>query len=87
MAYYIAVYDINVKRGPKALRLFRRYLTWVQNSVFEGELTVSQAAELEAEAAKLLKEEDSVIIYEWRSQAYTERRVLGAERGERGPII
>lgn len=87
MPYYIAVYDINVKRGPKALKLFRRYLSWVQNSVFEGELTVAQAAELELEAKTLLKDEDSVIIYEWRTQAYTERRVLGAERGERGPIL
>ena len=37
MPYFIAVYDINVKRGPKMLKLFRRYLNWVQNSVFEGE--------------------------------------------------
>lgn len=87
MPYYIAVYDIDVKRGAKALKLFRRYLSWVQNSVFEGELSVSQAARLEAEAKALIRNEDSIIIYEWRTKAYSERRVLGVERGAGGPII
>ncbi len=81
MPYLIATYDISVNRVAKALKLFRRYLNWVQNSVFEGELTVSQIARLEAEVRDLLEEEDSVLIFELRTTAYMERRTIGAERG------
>lgn len=87
MPYVIAVYDVGVKRNTKALKLFRRYLSWVQNSVFEGELSPSQLAELEDATLRLLEESDSVILYEWRTRAYSERRVLGAESGSPGPFI
>ena len=86
--YYIAVYDVNVKRGPKLLKLFRRYLTWVQNSVFEGELTRAQFQELQAEARGLMnEEEDAVIFYELRDERYTERVTLGLDRGERSRFL
>ncbi len=38
----ILVYDTAVKHNPKALRTCRRYLHWVQRSVFEGQLTPAQ---------------------------------------------
>ena len=88
MPYFIAVYDINVKRGSKMLKLFRRYLTWVQNSVFEGEMTQAQFQELQAQARALMKnEEDSIIFYRLRDERYTERTSLGAEQGERSRFI
>ncbi|HMX39907.1 MAG TPA: CRISPR-associated endonuclease Cas2, partial [Saprospiraceae bacterium] len=37
--YVIAVYDVGEKRVGKMLKLCRRYLNWIQNSVFEGELS------------------------------------------------
>ena len=78
MAYYIAVYDINVKRGPKVLKLFRRYLTWVQNSVFEGEMTRAQFERLQIETDAIIdRSEDSVLFYELRDERYTERVSLG----------
>ena len=87
MPYVIAVYDVAVKRNAKALKLFRRYLSWVQNSVFEGELSPAQLAELETAAKQLLCEGDSVIVYELRTRAYSERRVLGEEPGAPGPFV
>ena len=88
MPYFIAVYDINVKRGPKMLKLFRRYLNWVQNSVFEGELTRAQYASLREEAKTIMDTtEDSVIFYQLRDQRYTERTVLGAEHGKRDRFL
>ena len=87
MPYVIAVYDVSTDRVAKALKLFRRYLSWVQNSVFEGELTKAQLAELEAEARTLLQDEDAVIIYEMRTIAYTERRTIGPERASVGPFV
>ena len=81
--YYIAVYDVNVKRGPRVLKLFRRYLTWVQNSVFEGELTPAQFAELKAKAEGLIEpSEDGVVFYELRDERYAERVALGTRQEE-----
>ncbi|PRY19702.1 CRISPR associated protein Cas2 family, partial [Spirosoma oryzae] len=33
MPFCIAVYDVSQKRTGRMLKLFRRYLSWVQNSV------------------------------------------------------
>jgi CRISPR-associated protein Cas2 len=86
--YYIAVYDVNVERVGKALKLFRRYLTWVQNSVFEGELTEAQYEQLKSEAAALLDpDEDSVIFWNLRDARYMDRETLGAEPGATGRFL
>ena len=85
--YVVAVYDIEVKRGAKALKLFRRYLSWVQNSVFEGELTKAQYAKLKSEARDLMEEGDSVIFYNLRAQQYMDREALGAEPGTPGRFL
>ena len=87
MPYYIAVYDVNQKRVGKMLKLFRRYLNWVQNSVFEGELTIAQHQQLQQEANGLMEEEDSVIFYQLRDELYMDRQVLGTERGEINRIL
>lgn len=86
--YYIAVYDINVDRVGKMLKIFRRYLTWVQNSVFEGELTRSQYESLKAEAEALMDpSEDSVILWAMRGPHALERETLGDEPGRTGRML
>ena len=40
--YVIIVYDVNVERVNKVKSFLRQYLYWIQNSVFEGELTRSE---------------------------------------------
>lgn len=88
MPFFIAVYDVNVKRVAKMLKLFRRYMTWVQNSVFEGDLTDAQFRRLQAEANALMKaEEDNVIFYELGSERYVTRTALGTEKGDPGRIL
>jgi CRISPR-associated protein Cas2 len=80
--YYILVYDVNVKRVAKMLKLMRTYLNHVQNSVFEGELTDAQLAELKDRAKNLMnEEEDSIIIYCVGSKRWSNREVLGIEKG------
>jgi len=79
--YYILVYDINEKRVSKVHKLMKRYLNWVQNSVFEGELTAGQFEALHIELKKILnKEEDSVIVYKLGSLKYTSREIIGEEK-------
>jgi len=82
--YYILTYDIaSEKRLPKALKLCRRYLNHVQNSVFEGELSTSQMDRLEIEIKNLInKKEDSVIIYAARMPEVVDRFVIGKEKHE-----
>ncbi|MEM9991939.1 MAG: CRISPR-associated endonuclease Cas2, partial [Bacteroidota bacterium] len=64
MIYVIAIYDVASQRCGKMLKLCRRYLHWVQNSVFEGELTPSQYARLRQEVNELRQESDCVIFYQ-----------------------
>ena len=80
--YYICVYDIaDEKRLPKVLKTFRKYLNWVQNSVFEGELTSAQYVSLMAELDLVIKKaEDSIIVYKLREEKCLERKVIGVEK-------
>jgi CRISPR-associated protein Cas2 len=81
--YVILVYDMGEKRVAKMLKLCRRYLNWIQNSVFEGELSEVQLKELQVEAKKIMKqEEDSIIIFSSREERWLEKQVLGQERNE-----
>lgn len=76
------VYDINEKRVAKALKISRKYLNWVQNSVFEGEISKAKLIKLKMEMKKLIKtNEDSVIFYELRTTKYTAREIIGLEKG------
>ena len=86
--YFVAAYDVDERRVGKMLKIFRRYLTWVQNSVFEGELTEAQYAELKAEAEDLMDPEtDSVIFWNLQAQKFCDRETLGKERGTTGRML
>ena len=37
--FAVLVYDFGEKRVVKALKRCRKYLNWVQNAVFEGEIS------------------------------------------------
>ena len=81
--YVIMVYDAVPKRGAKLLKYLRRHLTWVQNSVFEGEVTESELEIIKKGIKDIINlEKDSVIYYLFDSQNYHEREVLGVERNE-----
>ncbi len=80
--YIILVYDINQKRVGKMLKLCRQYLNWIQNSVFEGEITEVKLKELKYKAKRIMKEEtgDSIIIFKSREEKWLEKEVLGEEK-------
>jgi CRISPR-associated protein Cas2 len=82
--YYIVTYDIrSPKRLPKVLKTCRKYLHWVQNSVFEGELTSTQLDRLIKDLKRIIsKEEDSVIIYKARTPEVIYKEVIGIEKNE-----
>lgn len=67
--YIILVYDCGEKRVGKILKLCRKYLNWIQNSVFEGEISEVKLKELIFSAKKIMNvEEDSLIIFSGLSE-------------------
>lgn len=79
--YVIAIYDVESKRCGKMLRLCRRYLHWIQNSVFEGEITEVKLKELIFEAKEIMDEKtDSFIIFKNRDKNWLNKQVIGNER-------
>lgn len=79
--YVILVYDIGEKRVGKMLKLCRRYLHWIQNSVFEGEITEVKLRELQHEARQMMKlSEDSLIVFRSREERWLEKTVIGKEK-------
>lgn len=86
--YVILVYDFGEKRVGKMLRLCRKYLNWIQNSVFEGEITESRLRELKCSAADFMNPEtDSIIIFTSRNEKWLDKEVVGHERQEIGQFL
>jgi CRISPR-associated protein Cas2 len=86
--YVIIVYDINVDRVNKVKSFLRTHLHWIQNSVFEGEVTKSEFEEIKDGLKGIInKDEDSVIIYTMRSEKALKRKVLGVEKAPIGGIL
>jgi CRISPR-associated protein Cas2 len=79
--FVILVYDASVERVQKFLKICRKYLIHVQRSVFEGELTEAELRALRGELSRIMnEEEDSVVIYTFRTKKYYERIVMGQEK-------
>ena len=79
--YVILVYDCGEKRVGKMLKLCRKYLNWIQNSVFEGEISEVKLKELTLKAKDFMDEdEDSLIIFSGRTEKWLEKQVIGKER-------
>ncbi len=86
--YVILVYDIKEKRVGKMLKLCRRYLNWIQNSVFEGEITQVKLKEFEINAKKIINiEEDSIIIFKSREEKWLDKQIIGTEKSKLDTII
>ena len=85
--YIILVYDIGEKRVGKMLKLCRKYLNWIQNSVFEGEITEVKLEELKHKASNIMKENDSLIVFKSRQEKWLEKEIIGQERNPLGQIL
>ena len=82
------VYDINEKRVNKVLKIARKYLNWIQNSVLEGEISQANFTKLKLELKEIIEPtEDSIVFYLMRSTRYTKREIMGIEKGGEETII
>ncbi len=79
--YVIVVYDCGEKRVGKMLKLCRQYLHWIQNSVFEGEISEVKLKEFILKAQTIMnKNEDSIIIFKHTSKIMMQKEIIGKER-------
>ncbi|WP_239255472.1 CRISPR-associated endonuclease Cas2 [Listeria ilorinensis] len=81
--YVILIYDIPVDhKGARVSRnvfkICKRYLTHVQKSVFEGEITKAKLEKLRKELQVYIRDElDSVVIFTSRNEKWLEKEFWG----------
>lgn len=79
--FVIITYDVGEKRVNKVCKKLREYLTWTQNSVFEGEITKSLLMKCLNEIDQIIDEdEDSIYIYEVANPKNIKKQVFGQEK-------
>ena len=77
--YVVLVYDINQdnngqKRWSHVFKTCKKYLSHIQNSVFEGEISKVQLAKLQQELRPYIdKDIDSVIIFKSRQEKWLDK--------------
>ena len=83
--YIILMYDIMMdEKGAKVQRntfkICKRYLTHIQKSVFEGNLSELNLMKLKTELKQHIREDqDSFIIFKSRNEKWLEKEFLGIE--------
>jgi len=86
--YVIIVYDVSVDKVSKLCQFLRQYLFWVQNSVFEGDLTESELKTVEIGIKRIIDEKkDCVIIYKILRGDILKKQHIGIRKSEPSSII
>ena len=79
MVYVVIVYDVQADRTRILLKFLRRYLTHVQNSVFEGQVTEGDLERIRNGIEERLEPGESTIVYELSSEKLLDRTVFGED--------
>ena len=80
--------DAGVKRLNKVRIFLKQYLNWVQNSVFEREITKAEYLRIRLRLKDLIDEdEDRIFIYSVRDRKYLGIDELGTRKAEIDTII
>ena len=81
--YIILIYDIITDENSSrtlnnVFKICKRYLSHVQKSVFEGELSQFEYMKMKSELSEYIRvDKDSVIVYIMRNKNWTEKEFLG----------
>ena len=80
--FVIITYDIaNGKRVNKVRKTLKKYLTWTQNSVFEGKITDSKLKKCIYELDEIINYmEDSIYIYKVPQEKNIIKNIYGVHR-------
>lgn len=91
--YVVLVYDISKtdngqKRWSHVFKTCKKYLSHVQNSVFEGEISKVQLMKLQKELKPYINEElDSVLVFKSRQEKWLDKEFLGKEEDKTGFML
>ncbi|MEM0133952.1 MAG: CRISPR-associated endonuclease Cas2 [Thermoplasmatales archaeon] len=85
--YVIVVYDVDATRVSRVNRFLKRYVMWVQNSVFEGEISDRLLGDMISRLKRIVEEKDSFVIYTFRTKSYTNKILLGDQRSSLSNVI
>lgn len=83
--YVILVYDIKSDEGgqkalTKTFKTCKKYLTHIQNSVFEGELSEAQLLKLKTELKAIIRDDrDSLIVFKSRNEKWLPKEMWGLQ--------
>ncbi|MFD1397025.1 CRISPR-associated endonuclease Cas2 [Kroppenstedtia eburnea] len=80
--YVIITYDVGEKRVYKVCKKLREYLTWTQNSVFEGQIGKGKLTQCMHELDNIIHpQHDSIYLYQVNNQNHMKKTVFGREKG------
>ena len=91
--YVVLVYDISKtdngqKRWSHVFKTCKKYLSHVQNSVFEGEISKVQLMKLQKELKPYINEElDSVLVFKSRQEKWLCKEFWGKEEDKTGFML
>lgn len=76
--YVVLVYDVRKKRVQKVMKICRKYLNHLQNSVFEGNITEAKLNRLKNEIKAAIDVKfDSVCVFKLDSTKYVSKEQIG----------
>lgn len=81
--YIILVYDISKtengqRRWSHVFKLCKKYLSHIQNSIFEGEISKVQLTQLQLELKPYIDDSlDSVIVFKSRQERWLDKELWG----------
>lgn len=83
--YVVLVYDVSKdengqKRWSHIFKICKKYLSHIQNSVFEGEISVVQLTKMKQELEPYINSRlDSVVIFKSRQQKWLDKELWGRQ--------
>ena len=79
--FVILSYDVHRKRVNKVHKIAKKYLNWIHNSVFEGELTMAQLTKLKLQLDDVIVPNyDSIIFYIYPNANYISKKFIGVDK-------
>jgi CRISPR-associated protein Cas2 len=86
--YVIIVYDVGIDRLDSVRHILKQYLMWIQNSAFEGEITLGKLEELRVKVSSIIdKNQDSIVIYSISNPLWIKKSTLGKDKGTTDNVL
>jgi CRISPR-associated protein Cas2 len=79
--FLIIVYDTDRKKCAKVHKYLKKYVSWNQNSVFEGTVTKAQYYEIKNYLEKTRAKDSHIIIYSLENTKLLTKQEIGGIKG------